>query len=116
MITGYTDRAAQKQLRLSSRTLSRIAAGHLFSTIFLEIQKDSIQRMINIAFHHVLCYHVKQLVLIESSQLVPFGTWREWYTHIENRADCKSHKTRVGHGILIFFQMPVVHSMLHLRG
>ncbi|KAB2575627.1 hypothetical protein DBV05_g5756 [Lasiodiplodia theobromae] len=87
MITGYTDRAAQKQLRLSSRTLSRIAAGHLFSTIFLEIQKDSIQRMINIAFHHVLCYHVKQLVLVESSQLVPFGTWREWYTHIENRAD-----------------------------
>ncbi|OJD35489.1 chromatin modification-related protein eaf7 protein [Diplodia corticola] len=87
MITGYTDYAEQKQLRLACRTLSRIAAAHLFNTIYLEIQKDSIERMINVAFHHVLRYHVKQLVILESSQLVLFGTWREWYTHIENRAD-----------------------------
>ncbi|KKY17353.1 putative f-box domain protein [Diplodia seriata] len=87
MITGYTDCAEQKQLRLSCRTLSRIAAGHLFSTIYLEIQKDSIERMINVAFHHVLRYHVKRLVVLERPQLVPFGTWREFYTRIENRAD-----------------------------
>ncbi|KAL0264360.1 hypothetical protein SLS55_000308 [Diplodia seriata] len=95
MVTGYTDCAEQKQLRLSCRTLSRIAAGHLFSTIYLEIQKGSIERMINVAFHHVLRYHVKRLVILERPQLVPFGTWREFYTRIENRADCKSHKPRV---------------------
>lgn len=89
MITGYTSYKAQKQLRLCSRTLSRIAATYLYRTIYLEIQKDSIERMINIAFHDVLRYHVKELVLLECSQLVPFVSWREWYTHIENIADCK---------------------------
>ncbi|KAK7718908.1 hypothetical protein SLS57_006018 [Botryosphaeria dothidea] len=87
MITGYTSYKAQKQLRLCSRTLSRIAATYLYRTIYLEIQKDSIERMINIAFHDVLRYHVKELVLLECSQLVPFVSWREWYTHIENIAD-----------------------------
>lgn len=100
MITGYTSYKAQKQLRLCSRTLSRIAATYLYRTIYLEIQKDSIERMINIAFHDVLRYHVKELVLLECSQLVPFVSWREWYTHIENIADCKLNRK-----LRIFYQI-----------
>ncbi|KAH7065546.1 hypothetical protein B0J12DRAFT_693868 [Macrophomina phaseolina] len=87
MITGYTDWHALKQLRLCCRTLSRIAAAYLFRTLYLKVQKDSIERMINIAFHDILRHHVKELVLLECAQLVPFVSWREWYTHIENLAD-----------------------------
>ena len=84
MVTGYAGHAAQKELRLSCCTLSRIATAHLFSSIHLRMTKDSIERMINIAFHPDLHNRVKRLVLVSYERLFRFAGRREWSRHITN--------------------------------
>lgn len=77
MIFGYLGMVEWKRLRLVNGELKNIATRHCFREVKFELNKSSIKRLSDIAFHKELILHVQHLVLQRARGLREFSNFNK---------------------------------------